>query len=157
MKTKIFTLANMKPNRGLKHLQRLFPQVLTVQDADVAVEVQVTPTDSTSAVPQAPAKCALAQACVRELAIDGAIIGMKVSYLIKGTHALRFDTPERVAREIVSFDRHHDFAPGIYGLGPVTPSRRFGYYKAQHKETGQRGPRRERKILHRTARVRVIA
>jgi hypothetical protein len=60
----------------------------------------------------------MAKALERDKDYDGAIISTSVAYLIKGDKATRFRTPEAVTREIISFDRHADFAPGRYSLAP---------------------------------------
>lgn len=85
-------------------------------DATRPVRVDITPEDCVKGTKKAPNKCAMARAFEREY--DGAIISKSVAYLIRGTKATRYTTPQSVAREIVSFDRHQDFAPGRYSLRP---------------------------------------
>ena len=87
-------------------------------DADKPVEISVSRKDCKDAKKLNPSECALARAARRELHADGVIIGMQSSYIIKDRIAMRFATPESVRREIVSFDRHQDFAPGDYYLIP---------------------------------------
>src|SRR6267378_8137210 len=95
----------------LMRLQRLWPDVYTVEDAQENVIISVLDEDQ-KATRADPGDCALARACVREGIADAALIGKGISYLIKGNLATRYNTPESVAREIVSFDRHGDFAAG---------------------------------------------
>lgn len=113
-------------NRALTRVQKLYPKVTVVVDAAEPISVTVTRADSDSGHSLEVTECALAIACKREFKLVGAIIGLSFSYLIRGTTAFRFHTPTSVAREITTFDRHHDFAPGTYSLRPVTPVHRLG-------------------------------
>jgi hypothetical protein len=116
-----------------RSLRRMYPNVKFAVDADKTVEVSVDPKDCKDAVKLDPTNCALARAAKRETHADGVIIGLSSSYIIKGDHAIRFATPERVQREIVSFDRHHDFAPGNYTLVPKAPTAKFGSGKENRR------------------------
>ena len=134
-----------------RSVSRLFPNVEEVRNSATSVEISVTDNDCKTGRKKAPSECALAKAAKRQYKVDGAIIGMCYSYLIKGRQATRFKTPETVAREITSFDRHHDFAPGDYKLSKCSPSINNGR-KAKHS-----GSRRVNRIVHtHTARVRVM-
>lgn len=142
-----------------RHVPRVvlenFPNLQTVSDGLGPVQVTVTSRDQQGSNPKIPSSCAMARACTRELQIDGAIIGLGTSYLIQGTHAVRFDTPATLSREITSFDRHGAFEAGIYGLSPVSKANRFD---ARPRATGTpKGakPRRPR-LLHKTAGVRTL-
>jgi hypothetical protein len=99
-------------------VQKYFPNVTKVVDAKRARIISVTPQDCKDAKRKAPDACALATACEREY--DGAIISLSTAYLVKGDKAERYKVPNAIAREIVSFDRHHDFAPGDYYLNAPT-------------------------------------
>lgn len=135
-------------------LHRLFPRVKTVVDAKRAVHVTVRKTDCRTSTPGNHKACAMARACEREKQVDGALIGMSVSYLVKGTKATRYQTPTSVQREIVSFDRNGDFEPGAYSLVPKSPSSRLG---AASSRTSHGGPKRVRRIVHKRAlRVRTL-
>jgi hypothetical protein len=69
-----------------------------------------------------------------------------VAWIIKGNLAVKYEVPESVAREIVSFDRHHDFRPGEYQLSAVPNSCRMGRKSGAHSgKTG--GHRMYRKPL----------
>lgn len=137
-----------------RSVKKLFPQVEYAVDADRPVEVSVSAKDCKEARRLSPDECALARAAKRELKADGIIIGMSTSYVIRGKHAVRFATPESVSREIVSFDRHQDFAPGDYYLTPKAPSSKLGTsYKGI---AGGKNKDAKRKIHH-SARVRVLA
>ncbi|HMH81381.1 MAG TPA: hypothetical protein VK531_00815 [Gemmatimonadales bacterium] len=140
-----------------RSIRRLFPQVTNVRDAGRGVHVAVTQKDSDGGKRMKASECALAIAAKREFEADGVIIGMSVSYLIKGDTAIRYRTPASVSRELVSFDRHHDFAPGTYALAAVAPSQRFGVQ--YERRPGKDHPSRSRinRIVHKeTVRVRVL-
>lgn len=138
-----------------RSVKRAFPQVKTIVDATRAVEVSVNRRDCKVSKRLNATECALATAAKRELKSDGVIIGMGTSYVIKGSQAIRFETPESVQREIVSFDRHQDFAPGDYYLKPVSPSRKLNSGRSSNRTGGKDKNQSHRKIHH-SARVRVI-
>jgi hypothetical protein len=139
-----------------RFIQRLFPRVEEVVDADTPVSVHVTEDDCDSrAQKMNPNECAMARALKRQFKANGAIIGLSKSYLIRGKRALRFTTPATVGREITSFDRHHDFAPGDYKLAAVSRSQRMG--ASYSRREGRHGPHDQPRIVHkRTVRVRLI-
>lgn len=121
-------------------------------DADKAIEISVSMKDCKDSKKLNPAECALARATRRELKADGAIIGMSTSYIIKGNTAVRFQTPDAVQREIVSFDRHGDFEPGEYRLVPKSKGSRLG--APAYKPTG---PKKVKpKAYRHSARVRIL-
>jgi len=137
-----------------RSIQKMYPKVEYAIDAHAPVHVSVNAKDCTTAEPLNPMECALARATKRELKVDGVIIGLSTSYIIKGNKATRFATPMAVQRELVSFDRHSDFAPGDYHLIPKPPSNRFG--KDTHKSNrGGKNKSATRKV-HTSARVRVL-
>lgn len=136
-----------------RSLHRLFPQVTEVTDARGPIKVTVRPRDCSNGKRMKAKECALAVATKRQYNADGVIIGLTASYVVRGKRAIRFKTPISVAREIVSFDRHGDFAPGEYHLATVAPSQRMGN-SGNSRTTGSREDRR--KIHKHTVRVREI-
>lgn len=113
------------PLTALDRIRQSFPKVEKVIDATDSIDITVLPEDSVKGRKKDPQACALARACMREKGADGAIIGIAYSYLIRGTVATRYSTSVAVAREITTFDRHQDFAPGDnYKLSKVSPSNR---------------------------------
>lgn len=145
-----------KPKQGKKpggrsFLHRHFPNVKEVVDATKAVKVIVQSRDNVEGRKKQPTECAMAKAMRREFNADGVIIGLSRSYIIRGDKAVRYQTPDSVARELVSFDRHQDFAPGVYSLSPISPSSHRGYSGSQARGRGTRP------IVHKaTARVRTL-
>ena len=147
-------IRRIKAIRLPRSVKKLFPQVESCYDAKVAVDVSVSKKDCEEAVMLDPSQCALARAAKREHHVDGVVIGMTTSYLIKGNEAVRFATPMAVQKEIVSFDRHKDFAPGDYHLIPKSPSSRFGepsHYKPDHGRNKE-----ARRKIHKSARIRLL-
>jgi len=138
-----------------RSLRRLFPDVTECFDSDRVADVHVKAVDVRKSNPLHPSQCAMAQAFKRETHAEGAIIGIAYSYLIKGKTAFRFKTPTAVQREIVTFDRHHDFQEGHYYLVPPSPAARLGTKKGS-KTSGPSGSNRAQRLIHRTARIRVL-
>jgi len=150
----------MKPNKihknALTRVHRHFPDVERVRDSRRTIMVRVKPEDAKKGSRKDPRGCALARACVREHIADGAIIGMAYSYLIKGKIATRYKTSNAIQHEIVSFDRHQDFQPGLdYKLSKVSAANRLGV-----KKWLGRGPHLTKKPdtdkVHKTANVRIL-
>lgn len=143
----------MKAQSIPRSLHRLFPKLKTIENSDKSIVVSVSSKDCALGKKLESSECALAKAVKRQYKADGAVIAMHNSYIIRGTHAIRFHTSEAVKREIVSFDRHNDFAPGDYKLSPVSPSARRGYRPDPRKRSGK-----EHRIVHKkTVRVRETA
>jgi hypothetical protein len=143
---------------ALRMVQRHFPKVEKIVDADEGVAVKVTKRDSEKGRKKNPDQCALAKACVRELKADGAIINVAFSYVVTGKTATRYQTSIAVGREITSFDRHQDFEPGTYLLSKVKPSARLGASKqsgpsGKHQTTPWKMPKHIHK--HQTENIRV--
>lgn len=153
-------MAKRKPKSIMlpRSVRRLFPNVKFAVDADHTIEVSVEAKDCKDAKALNPSECALARAAKRELKADGVIIGMGASYVIKGDKAVRYHTPESVQREIVSFDRHHDFAPGHYYLPPKSPTNRFGREsrKRLNRNSIPGDSKTAKRKIHHSARVRVL-
>lgn len=102
-------------------VRKYHPGVNKVIEAKKDLRINVTAEDCKGARKKKPDACALAKACERSY--DGAIVSLSTAYLIKGDKAFRYRVPQAVSRELVSFDRHHDFAPGEYKL--KAPSKSF--------------------------------
>ena len=119
---------------ALEIVQKFFPEVEKVEDANRKCLIEVTSHDNSSAKVKNHKACAMAVACKRKFHLDGVIVSVKTAYLVKGKHARRFALPERVSREVVSFDRKGGFASGEYELNPPAKSNRLG------KEITRRGP-----------------
>lgn len=108
---------------ALSIVQKYYPAVLKLADANRSFDVRVTARDCKSGNSNAPDDCAMAVACKREY--DGAIISKAIAYLIKGDTAYRYRVPSSVRTEIVSFDRNHGFQPGDYYLKAPQPTERL--------------------------------
>ncbi len=138
----------------LKQIADMFPRVTKFVDSRKPVEVIVTRADCKAGKKKDATSCAMAKAVKRQFNADGVIIRVGASYIIKGKTAVRFMTPASVGREITSFDRHNDFAEGVYRLSAVPKCRMFGRRdsggKTRHPGT------KSKMIVHRnTAGIRV--
>lgn len=137
----------------LNTIQKQFPYVKQVVDADESIAISVEERDAKSGRKKDSNNCALAQACKRQHIADAAIIGISISYLIKGDTAVRYKTSQGIGREITSFDRHQDFAAGKdYVLSKIGRSIRIGTKHRGGKESGKLGKRK--RIIHRTEFIR---
>lgn len=148
-----------RSNKMLNWAAKTFPQVKVAHDAYTPIRIRVQSRDATAAKQKAPNECAFAKAACRELDADGAYIGIKESCVIVGNKVIRFQTPESVRREIVSFDRHRDFRAGEYQLSAVCPGRRLGVrgkeparWKPSGKKTGK--GKGMTGVVHRTVSIR---
>lgn len=134
-------------------VQKYHPNVTKVVDAKKRVTISVTEKDCRYARKSSPDKCAMAKACEREY--DGAIISMSTAYLIKGEVATRYKTPPSVSREIVSFDRNHDFRPGEYTLNAIPKGNTLGV-KKPYEDRKRASTGKGRAVSHRTAGIRSL-
>ena len=132
-----------------RSIRRKFPKAKHLYEMTKAVKVIVNEKDCQTGKAMDPSECALAKATCRHYHADGAVIGLTFSYVIRGEKVYKFKTSTSVQREIVSFDRHHDFAPGDYLLSPVPPTAR-----REHGKRGPRGKPARKPLVHRTVRVR---
>jgi len=117
---------NSEQEKYVKKIRLYFPEVDRVADSTRPIKIEVKKCDVTAAKKKSHNACAMARACERQEHLDGALISPSVSYLVKGSLAVRYKTPASVGREIVSFDRHRDFRCGDYQLSAMPPSTRMG-------------------------------
>jgi hypothetical protein len=105
-------------------VRKYHPNVTIVEDATEDLGISVTAKDAKYSRRKSPDCCAMAKACQRSY--DGAIISLATAYVIKGKKAIRYKVPQAVTRELVSFDRNHEFAPGDYVLKAPPKTARLG-------------------------------
>lgn len=122
----------------LSMVQRFYPAVKTVVDAKDKLNIEVTAATARSADVRKHNKCALAVQCAKTFHLDGAIVSRSRAYLVRGDIAVRYNLPESVTREIVSFDRKAGFEPGLYALMPPTASNALGKIPTVSKRDGSR-------------------
>lgn len=141
---------------ALAIVRKYYPNISSIKDATKSLSIKVTADDCKSSRRKSPDGCPMAQACKRSY--DGAIIAMSTAYLVKGNKAIRFTVPAAVSREIVSFDRHHDFAVGTYKLNKPSKGYRLGRDGRKRDPVDTRPKRDSRGILkqHRTAGIRAL-
>jgi len=126
-----------------KRIQAMLPVGAKVRDATAPLVVKLTRADNRVATKKNAQSCAMAQACARQENADLAIVQIRHAYIVNGRRIVRYGVPESVRHEIVSFDRHHDFAPGTYRLSIPIPSARLGAPRATHPKTGPRRTKRD--------------
>lgn len=150
----------MDRTKGSKHshaltiVQKYFPDVKEVHDADESAQVEVTSSDSKVAQSKDHNNCAMAVACKRAFKARGVIIAVGTAYIIQKEGATRFLLPESVSRETVSFDRKAGFAEGTYNLIRPKPSHRLG--SQQEAKKWNKGAGNKRKpFKHFTTGIRV--
>jgi hypothetical protein len=140
---------------ALTRVRNFYPKVRSVVDATKSIQIKVSNQDVTGAMPKKPEDCAMARACRRVFKADGAIVRPSVAYIIHGTTATRYRVPSSVTREIVSFDRHKDFAPGEYQLSPIKGSARLGFRQGSDKPKRFKSTRAKPHVLrHQTIGIR---
>lgn len=139
---------------ALKVVQKFFPKVQSIVDANRNALIEVTAKDASSRAVKDHSGCAMAVACKRKFHLDGVIISRSVAYLVKGKQARRFKLPESVSREVVSFDRGSGFAPGKYELAKVPPCAILGA-RPENRPRSDRNTQPKRK-RHITTNVRSV-
>jgi hypothetical protein len=129
---------------ALQIVQKFYPEVTKVVNAKHDLNIKLRPADVRSAGVKKHDGCAMAQACKRQLHVDGAIVSTSSAYLIDGKKATRYSVPLNVAKEIIAFDRGAGFEPGEYQLVKPWPSaikRNTG--RVRGRETGEKRFRRK--------------
>jgi hypothetical protein len=139
---------------ALALVQKFFPHVLKVRDARRNVRLAVIERDIAPGGRKKQTSCAFAQACKRQLHMDGAVVSVSRAYLVKRSLAVRYEIPASVSREITAFDRGGSISPGIYELKQPTKSNRLGV--KWHNKTGPKNTTR-RGLRHITDDIRVFA
>lgn len=138
-------LTEQRAPATVKRIRRYFPDVDRVVDATKPLEVEVKKRDVDNAKQKREDCCALAKACERMDGVDGAIIKTTCAFVIKGHTAIKFHVPNSITREIVMFDRHGDFRPGTYFLGPVPKSHTTGGKRGAGNHTKPSGLSKHRR------------
>jgi hypothetical protein len=156
MSTKVNRIAlnGKHKSRALSIVQKYFPNVQSVEEADKPIHVEVTKQDSNSAAVRNHEGCAMAVACKRKMKADGVIVSIGTAYIVKGNKAYRYRVPPSIQREIVSFDRNAGFAEGEYELATTLPSMKLGEErppKGPEKRTGK-----PLKFRHETSGIRTV-
>lgn len=138
-------------------IRQYFPQVNRVADSTKPLIVCVKPCDISSAKSKKEDDCAMAHALERQEKCDGAIVRSSQAWIIRGDLAVKYAVPPSLSREIVSFDRHHDFREGTYQLSPV-PKSHLMSNKHKRRDSAKRSHVRTRKdrVRHVTEGIRGV-
>lgn len=117
-----------------KHTRRKY-KGLPVVDAplNTRLVVEVNKHDANSAKPNDPSNCAAAKAIAR-------MMNTEVDVHISRTYVrdnkrkvwIRYQTPQSVSREIVSFDRAAKFEPGEYSFPAPAKCNRLGIWQEKY-------------------------
>ena len=122
---------------------------LPVVDATKRLQITIKDTDVKNGKTKDPGACAAARACIRQLHCNAARVHLGRTYLQMGKKWVRFNTPEAIRAEIISFDRGALFQAGNYTLSPPQPSHR-GNRKRQGSDAPSRGGKARAKphVIH---------
>ena len=112
---------------------------IPVVDANKNVIIKITARDVRDGKTKDPGSCAAARACMRDMGASQARVHLGRTYLKVDKKWIRFETPEALRSEIISFDRGHDFQAGTYTLRVVRPSHKGGR-KAQGSAVSKTKP-----------------
>lgn len=111
---------------ALANVRKFFPAVTSVTDADENAYLDVTGADVKQSSKKDHNKCAMAVAAKREFKASGVVISASMAYVVKHNKAIRFQLPQSVQKEVVSFDRGSGFDEGKYELKAPAKSARIG-------------------------------
>lgn len=139
---------------ALQIVQEYFPNVNQVQDAKQSITVEVTKRDNESAQVRNHKTCAMAVACKRKTHADGVIVSVATMYVVEGKKAIRYKLPERVSREVISFDRNGGFASGEYTANPPSNDQKLGVGRGGNGPKTGKGKKLSRK--HLTTGIRTV-
>ena len=128
-------------------VQKYFPGVKEVRDAEQELPIEVISTDVTSAQRKQHASCAFAVACKRTFNLEGVLISRSIAYLVLGESAVRFQVPDKLRTETIHFDKSGSFNLGTYTLLRVNRAHKLG--KGHRKEgfISSYGPRKHKRTV----------
>lgn len=121
---------------------RITARKIRVIDAAAPLSLEVTSVDISGATQKDPSNCAFACAIKRNMGATGACFMRSAAYVEYDDRIVRYRLTDRMAKEIVAFDRAKAMEPGIYELATVAPSKRRTGKKAA--EARRRKNRRRR-------------
>ncbi len=136
----------MKRNKKRKQNKPRLIDGLPVVDATHSLKLDITKNDVRNSKKADPSNCAAAVACRREYKKDVKVFLTK-TYIKEKKHWVRYETPERISREIIAFDRGSNFVPDIYELKAPAVSNTLAYQRTQ-KKSGPRLKKGESKRPH---------
>lgn len=96
---------------------------IPIVDSTSPVVMAVTEHDVVNAKKANSKHCALSRAALRLPNVVAAYFFRSAAFLEYRDRMVRFNLPASVQKEIVSFDRAQIFAPGVYQLSAIEPSR----------------------------------
>lgn len=121
---------------------------LKVVDATMPLKFEITKQNVASAKCKDPKQCVIAQAMRAALGdyIEEFEVGAFVTKVTFAGRVVRYRTPIVLARALRHFDRtgRWDLPPGMYGLRPLSASRRLGQ-SAGRTKNGKANPKAPKK------------
>lgn len=122
----------------LEVVKMFHPTVKRVVDARHPLIIEISKRDANTGKVKDHSHCIVAEACKKKLHLEGAVVTIRRAYLLdKDGTATRYEVPESVRRELVSFDRGAGFAPGSYELVPIPKSQRGTHSRGRKKQRGR--------------------
>ncbi len=110
-----------------------------VVNATKPLLLNITKSDCTNGNVKDPGACAAALALRRQLHVKKARVHLGRVYVEQDDKWVRYNTPQSLKHEIISFDRGGSFEPGEDKLYAMQPSKQTG--KRQSKSTKRKAPR----------------
>jgi hypothetical protein len=131
---------------------------LPVYDATESISVHVTRADIHAKDRRNPEKCAMAEACKRDLHVVEARAYLSRLYIryADSDRWLRYKLPETVRQEVAAFDRGGGFSEGVYHIPALSPNTRAGgKYQGGRGKHGTDNPPQKRQTHRNVADLRV--
>lgn len=136
-------LGMLQGTNSLKERKQMKIAGLPVVDAKRRITIHISKTDVKNGKNKNPAGCAAALAVMHDIkSCTQARVHLSRTYVKIGRKWIRYQTPDSLRGEIVSFDRGGGFDTGKYVLSPMPPANRFG------KHTGSQKGKNRPKHLH---------
>jgi hypothetical protein len=104
-----------------------------VVNATKPLLLNITKSDCAHGNVKDPGACAAALALKRQLHVKKARVHLGRVYVEMETQWVRYNTPQSLKHEIISFDRGGSFEPGEYKLYATTPHQRKGKQQGSNK------------------------
>lgn len=140
-------------NSSLRIVRSYYPKVTKIVDAKGPRTVSIARNDIRAARRLDHNGCAMVEACKRIKDHDGAVVSKRTAYLVRGDTAERYEVPERILREITSFDRGAAFIPGEYTLYQPHHKKKRKDKRANH-DTNPGGGKKVKLVMHNLEGVR---
>ena len=128
-------------DHALAIVRQTFPDVKAVQEGDKDIHLELTNRDQATAKRKSHEECALAYCAKRTLGLtgkgEGVLMARSTAYIVQRDKsgdlvATRYKVPQRITREMVSFDRGAGFESGEYKLNAPAENQKLGHVKRRN-------------------------